>query len=55
METYQTDIEEVEKALSLADDNRKIIIENKDKAVVIVELSKEQTEELKRKLRLFSE
>ena len=45
---YITNREEVIKAFELADEDKKIIIEDKDRIVIACELSKEQARKLKK-------
>ena len=47
---YKTDLEEAKKAFELADEDKKIVIESKDKVVIVCVLSKEQAKKIKRKL-----
>ena len=47
-ETYETDLREVRDALALADEDRKLIVEDARKMIVICELDKDQGEALLR-------
>ena len=48
--TYETTFLEVEKALRLANRDKKIVVEIKDKLIVVCELSKEQVKKLAKPL-----
>ena len=43
---YETTVKEVNKALKLADEDKKIIIEYKDKIVVVCQISKSKLKKL---------
>jgi hypothetical protein len=45
---YETNIEEVERLLELADEDKKIVIEDEKRIIVVCELSKEQYKKAKR-------
>jgi len=51
---YETNVEEVNKTLELVDEDKKIVIESKDKIIIVCELSKEQDKKLKENLRIFT-
>ena len=44
---YETNIEEVKKALELADEDKKIIIEDENRMFIACELSRDQVKKLK--------